>query len=609
MVARPGPAVDRARPLAAGRGGGQRRVQRQDQLPPADPEEVAFETGVSGAVRVADGDQQPLVGDLGVRGVGETERGVQLGQPRRLDALRQNAEEVEPFLRRPGRRRQPGGPRFPGRPARRRGLDGVERRGRRPRRAGRQSGGAHPLLHRHGGGQRRVVEQMPGRVGQKVGGRDAPEREAVEVAAQERVEPLAAGRLLQPAEEQGALLVGHLRHPGVGVAAGEIDVQDLVGVVQPLEVGAQRPETEHRLHRRALRPVHRLDDAALQVDREALVQPEVAPGGVGHQVPGPRMGQLVGHQRDQAPVAGQDRRRREGQPGVLHAPEREAGRQHEQVVALPAVGAVQPLGRRQHRLGVGELVRRRLHHGRLGVDAGPRAERTEREVAGGQRDQVRRDRPRHVEAVVAVGRGVRIVGGAHHRPQPLRRADAGAVGHPHGRAVLQRDPAPRMDRLRLGEQEGTRAAGGLLRGQPLQARGLGARLVRHPDAGRRRREDHRERGAENRVGRGQRVRGGVEAAGGGPALHRGDRQLARVEHQRVRALPQAVEREHRRSAQPLLVEPDLQIELDVGDPDLSVVGVRVEIAARRIVRRRAGGGRPGITGHGGARQRQRERES
>ena len=300
------------------------------------------------------------------------------------------------------------------------------------------------------------------------------------------------------------------------------------------------------------------------------------------------MRQLVRHQRDEAAVARQDGGRREGQPGILHAAEREARRQHEQVVALPAIGTVELLGRRHHRLGVGKLVRRRLDHGRLGVDAGPLAERPEREVAGGQGDQVRGNRLRHVEAVVAVGRRVRVVGGAHHRPQPLRRPDAGAVGHPHRRAVLQRDPAPRVDRLRLREHEGVLAAGSLLGSQPLQPRGLRARLVGHPSPGRLRRQDHGERGAQHRVGCGQRPGGGIEAAVGGPALDGGNRQVARVEHQHVRVLPQTVEREHRRAAQTPLVEPDLQVELDMRDPDLVAVGVRMEILPRGILQRPIG---------------------
>ena len=147
-------------------------------------------------------------------------------------------------------------------------------------------------------------------------------------------------------------------------------------------------------------------------------------------------------------------------------------------------------------------------------------------------------------------------------------------------------------------------AGGLRRGQPLQPRSLRARLVGHPGARRLRGQDHGERGAQHGIGLGQRPGGGVEAAVGGPALDGGDRQIARVEHERIRLLLQAVEREHRGTAQAALVEADLQVELDVGDPHLVAVGVGMEVAPRGIVGRSVRRRRPGITSRHDARQQE-----
>ena len=171
-----------------------------------------------------------------------------------------------------------------------------------------------------------------------------------------------------------------------------------------LQLVAQVGQAEDRLHLGAIGPVEVLDDPPLEVGGEPLIEPEVAPGGVGHQVAGPRMRQLVRDQRDQRAVARQDRRRGEGQLGVLHPAEREARGQHQDVVAAPPVRAEPLLDRADHRLGVAELVRGRVEHARLGPDAGPRAERAERQVADRHRDQIRRDRLRHREPEDALAR-------------------------------------------------------------------------------------------------------------------------------------------------------------------------------------------------------------
>ena len=193
-------------------------------------------------------------------------------------------------------------------------------------------------------------------------------------------------------------------------------------------------ESEDGFHLGAPHPVHALDDAPLQVHRESFVQPEVPPGRVRDQVARPGVRQLVRDERHQALVSREDRGGREGEPRILHPAEREARRQDEDVVPLPPVLPVQLLRRAQHRLEVRELARGAGDDVRLRPDARARRNRGEREVADRQGDQVRRDRLRHLEGVVPVARGRRVVVRAHDGEELLRRADARRVGDPHLRA-------------------------------------------------------------------------------------------------------------------------------------------------------------------------------
>ena len=234
--------------------------------------------------------------------------------------------------------------------------------------------------------------------------------EPLDVSADERVEPCPPHRPLQQRHEQRALLVGHRRVHVVGVHALQVRAQHGVRRV--------RPEARHRLverhpadrpaHGGRLRPVQRLEDPALRPDREPLVQPEMVHRGVGHEVAGPRVGQLVRHHVHQRAVARQQRRREERQPRVLHAAVRERRRQHQHVVAVPLVRAEHLLRGQDHLLDAGELPGRGLHRRRLRPHPRPRAQVARGEIAHRERDQVRRNRLRHREA---------------HRPHPRLGAD------------------------------------------------------------------------------------------------------------------------------------------------------------------------------------------
>ena len=247
------------------------------------------------------------------------------------------------------------------------------------------------------------------------------------------------------------------------------------------------------------------------------------------------MRQLVGHERHEALVACEDRGGREGEAGVLHAAEGKAGRQHENVVALPLIRPVELLDRLHHVFGIFKFAGGALHHRGLGVDTGALAHRLEHQVSDRQRNQVRRDRLRHLE-VVGAGCG-RLGGapgfhlGAHHGKQVLRRADGGRVRDTNARGVLQRYPASRVNSLGLRVEERMLAARGVRRFEPLQARCVGLRGVEDPHSRGVSAERNGQRRSQDGIALAQPEVGRLEGAGFVPGLGAFDSQAARVEDQ------------------------------------------------------------------------------
>ena len=146
--------------------------------------------------------------------------------------------------------------------------------------------------------------------------------------------------------------------------------------------------SQRGLHFRAPAPVQLFQYPAFDIDRIALVQPEIAPRRVRYEVPRPGVGHLMGDERHQTFVAGDNSRRGKGQPGILHTAERETGRQHEYVITPPAVRPVKPLGRFEHFLHVGKLGARLLHKRWFSPNSRAWTSRLEYKVAYGERDQV-----------------------------------------------------------------------------------------------------------------------------------------------------------------------------------------------------------------------------
>lgn len=98
-----------------------------------------------------------------------------------------------------------------------------------------------------------------------------------------------------------------------------------------------RPGARARIRlRRAKNARSGVKAQGLRLRARAFVEPEVLPGGAGHQVAGPAVRDLVADDAVQGAVARQQRGRDEGQARVLHAAVREAGRKHQQVIHTPA---------------------------------------------------------------------------------------------------------------------------------------------------------------------------------------------------------------------------------------------------------------------------------
>ena len=355
---------------------------------------------------------------------------------------------------------------------------------------------------------------------------------------------------------------------------------------------------ERRLLRRPRPAIDRLHDPVLEIGGDALVQPAVLPVRIGDQIARPAVRQLVRDQPDQAAVAGEEGRRQEGERRVLHAPVGKARRQHDHVVAAPAIGPVEPLGRLHHPLGIDQLVRRTVQHRRLGPYPGPPAERPEGEVAGCNRDQIGRDRMGHAEAPgAAAGSGGNTVRGQplarHHHLQRHRRNDPRLPGLADAGAVLGRDPGPVEDRLALAEQKGMRLARGLRRRQPLQRLGVGSGAVTDRDPPGRADPDG-QRLAAGRVVRAEREGQGAAARAG----NRLDLQPLAVEDDLLRSR-RRLDVERRRAGHAPRLEIGGEVERDMGDPRDLRAGIGLDVARVRSGQDRRDGGGRAAAGRGG----------
>ncbi len=287
-------------PVAAPVGVGQLLVQRAGELVAPDLEQELLQAFDARLVAGLDGAHQPQVEDFDVAAFGQAERFVHGSHLVGVKPVAELEQEVPPLAYGPFVHRNFGQFDLAVQPLAAPFVDLVERvRGRQHRVVGHarlEDPFAH-LFHVH---RIRVARQQVFlQVSDEVLGVDRLEREMIEVLPQEFIEGLAPETVFQPHQEQPALVVGHAVEGLLRVLVGQVAGQDLRGRIELFELFVQAHPVQRRLHLGALGRVQGLDDTAFEIGGEALVQPQVLPGGVGHQVARPGVGQFVGDQRGQ----------------------------------------------------------------------------------------------------------------------------------------------------------------------------------------------------------------------------------------------------------------------------------------------------------------------
>ena len=110
---------------------------------------------------------------------------------------------------------------------------------------------------------------------------------AIEITAQVLIPALPAYSRFDGAQKGRAFLVSDVGHAVIRIATGQIDMQAGVGQAlgaQTLDLRLQAIPAQVGQHQRIGRPVDALHDAIFKVSGEPFVEPEVGPGGVGHQI-------------------------------------------------------------------------------------------------------------------------------------------------------------------------------------------------------------------------------------------------------------------------------------------------------------------------------------
>jgi len=203
---------------------------------------------------------------------------------------------------------QPGGRRAGGQPGQGRthaGQAGWLGRGR----AGRQAGAIEPgwQVEARGFGGR---EQRLGEAGGEAVGVHALKREPGEVLRNKGVEAGAAHQVLQRQQQQAAFLIRNVVEAVVGVAARQAQAQVSGRASRPqlLHGVAQVSFAQYLQHIGVGPAIELLHNAALKINRETFIQPEIISGCICNQVAAPGVGQLVRYQAGQAAVARQNNR-------------------------------------------------------------------------------------------------------------------------------------------------------------------------------------------------------------------------------------------------------------------------------------------------------------
>jgi len=431
-------------------------IERREEFAAAHFDEEGLQPGIRRRVAAADGLLHPRKQDLVVACAADAPRGVEVGHPLGRGVVGEIGQEAITLLVDPIVPGQVGGGEAAVLPSGQHGVDPFDAGAGHAGAVVGQARAIDPLVEPHGGQVGLVCEERALEVVDEALGVHALEGVFLEVAGEPFVEAFAADGVFHEPQEEVALVVGDGGHAVVGVTALQVELQ--MGVVrievtdgvnfidQPLVAQGG----EHFTHVPAVDGLH---DPLLEVDREALIEPEVIPCGVGHEVAAPGVGEFVRHEGHEGAVSGDDGRGGKRQARVFHSAKGEGRRKDEQVIALPGIRAVKVFCGDQEVLHFGEFIGGLVNQVGRGVHCAALADGPVLHFADGQREEVGGDGLGHAEGIHAIVAGFRGILCTHHRHQSLRDAHLGVIGEPDAGRVLHRNPGPGQDGLALGEQE------------------------------------------------------------------------------------------------------------------------------------------------------------
>ena len=180
-----------------------------------------------------------------------------------------------------------------------------------------------------------------------------------EVGFQECIKRFTSHSFFKKTQEEVPLVVGDRGHAVIGVSVFQVQAQVRVvriGIHDGIHFTHQSLVAQCAQHFADVTTIDGFHDALLEVNCEAFVEPEVVPCCVGDQISAPAVGQLMGHQRDQAPITGNDGWSGKRQPWIFHSAEREGGWQYQEVIALPCILPVEFFCGNQHVLHFYEFI-------------------------------------------------------------------------------------------------------------------------------------------------------------------------------------------------------------------------------------------------------------
>ena len=300
-------------------------------------------------------------------------------------------------------------------------------------------------------------------------GGDGLEPEAFHILLDERIEADASHRAFAFLQKETTLVIRDVERARIRLHG-----------IRPFQAGLRRvhaegihgiqqlPFVEDRVQVVEIRPIQHLGDARLGVRCPALVQPEILPGGVGHQVPGPGVREFV---RDQIRLSARAQDRggsQKRQARVFHPSVRERRREHQQVVASPQIRPQQLLGFHNFGFVLRELPGRGLDHLRLGVNPRARTKFAELQIPRRQSEQIGRDGLGHAENETPASFLTFNLFRGHDGGQPFGHFHLRRKREAHRRRILARKDTARVDVLALAVKEGMFPAQRLRGVEPLQ---------------------------------------------------------------------------------------------------------------------------------------------